>query len=280
MNFGGREVVYNYDESHIVVIPVPYDETSTWLKGADKGPQAIFEASVNLEFYDFETNSAVHTHGIFTLGPITEKSSPESLVKSVEEKIAFLLGEGKFPVIVGGNHTVSIGAFYAFERKYPGLSILQLDAHADLRDKYEGSPFNHACVMARAREKADIVQVGIRSISAEEAKTARLENIYPAFKLWQNRYLYSEALNLLNENVYVTIDLDVFDPSIMPSTGTPEPGGPPYNDIMNFLRCVAESRNVVGFDVVELCPSEYNKMPNFVAARIIYQFLSYIFAGK
>ncbi|MBP8959977.1 MAG: agmatinase [Bacteroidales bacterium] len=280
MNFGGHEIVYNYNESRIVVIPVPYDETSTWLKGADKGPQAIFEASVNLEFYDFETNCEAHTHGIFTLDPIIERSSPEALVNLIEEKIDFLLGEGKFPVIVGGNHTVSIGAFYAFARKYSGLSILQLDAHADLRDKYEGSPFNHACVMARAREKADIVQVGIRSISAEEAKTARFENIYPAFRLWQDRYLYSEALNLLNENVYVTIDLDVFDPSIMPSTGTPEPGGPPYNDIMNFLRRVTESRNVVGFDVVELCPSEYNKMPDFVAARIIYQFLSYIFAGK
>ncbi|MGQ9619396.1 MAG: agmatinase [Bacteroidales bacterium] len=278
MNFGGHEVVYNYHESSIVILPVPYDETSTWIRGADRGPQAVMEASVNLEFYDIETCSEVHKKGIYTLEPVTEKSSPEALVNSVYEKVCFLLNDGKFPVIIGGNHTVSIGAAYAFSEKYKELSVLQLDAHADLRNEYEGTPFNHACVMARIREKAHIVQVGIRSMSAEEINLADMKVIYPAYKLWYDGSLYKKALDSLRRNVYITIDLDVFDPSVMPSTGTPEPGGLSYYELMHFLRDVARERNVAGFDVVELCPSPSNKVPDFLAAKIIYQLLGYIFA--
>jgi len=278
MNFGGNEVVYNYHESRIVILPVPYDETSTWIKGADKGPQAILEASVNLEFYDIETRSGVHKKGIYTLEPLTEKSSPEALVNSVFEKVRWLFNEGKFPVIIGGNHTVSIGAAYAAAEFFPDLTVLQLDAHADLRNRYEGSSFNHACVMARIREKAHTVQVGIRSISEEEIHNADWNLIFPAHEIWYDKNLYNRALGLLKENVYITIDLDVFDPSLIPSTGTPEPGGPSYYDIMHFIHKVAENRNVVGFDVVELCPSPQNRAPDFIAAKIIYQTLSYIFS--
>jgi len=280
MNFGGHENIYTYDQSRIVLLPVPYDETSTWIKGADKGPDAIFRASVNLEFYDIETGTEVHKKGIFTLDPVHEKRSPEALTEAVRNKVKWLLSEQKFPVIVGGNHTVSIGAFYAFSENYRDLSILQLDAHSDLRNEYEGSALNHACVMARAKEKAHIVQVGIRSMSAEEAAGADWKNIFPAHKLIRDNSLYSEALSALKENVYITIDLDVFDPSLMPSTGTPEPGGPDYSDLMNFLRNVAASKNIVGFDVVELCPSEVNHTPDFVAAKVIYQLLSYIFSEE
>ncbi|HPC99322.1 MAG TPA: agmatinase [Bacteroidales bacterium] len=279
MNFGGHEVVYSYPQSRIVMLPVPYDETSTWIRGADKGPDAIFKASVNLEFYDIETGTEVHKNGIFTLDPVVEKSSPEALTEEVRKRVKQLLDEQKFPVIVGGNHTVSIGAFYAFSEKYRDLSILQLDAHSDLRNEYEGSALNHACVMARAREKAHIVQVGIRSMSAEEASEAGWENIYPAHELIRDNSLYLKAAASLKEKVYVTIDMDVFDPSLVPSTGTPEPGGPDYSDLMNFLRHVADKRNIVGFDVVELCPSDANHTPDFVAAKVIYQFLSYIFSG-
>lgn len=277
MNFGGHEVVYSYQESRIVILPIPYDETSTWIRGADRGPQAVMEASVNLEFYDIETGTEVHRKGIFTLEPLAEKVSPEALVNSVREKVKDLLEDGKFPVIVGGNHTVSIGSVYAFAEKYPGLSVLQFDAHADLRNEYEGSPFNHACVMARISEKAHIVQVGLRSISAIEKGNANPANIFPAHKLFYDKSLYDKALELLGENIYVTIDLDVFDPSVMPSTGTPEPGGPPYYELMHFLRKVSEKKNIVGFDVVELCPSPVNKAPDFLAAKVIYQLLSYIF---
>src|SRR5512138_2102527 len=172
MNFGGDEVVYSYPDSRIVLLPVPYDETSTWMKGADKGPDAIMEASVNLEFYDIETGSEAHRHGIFTLEPVKEKSSPEALVDAVCNKVSSLLADKKFPVIIGGNHTVSIGVIKAFSEKFDGFSVLQLDAHSDLRPEYEGSQYNHACAMARAKEYAPVVQVGIRSMSAGEVTFA------------------------------------------------------------------------------------------------------------
>jgi len=278
MNFGGNEVVYGYDESEIVVLPVPYDETSTWMRGADKAPNAVFEASVNLEFYDIETASEVHLRGIHTLPPILEKESPDKLVETVYKKVKKLREDKKFPVIIGGNHTVPIGAFKAFSEEYQDITILQLDAHSDLRQEYEGSKLNHACAMARAKEYAPIVQVGIRSMSAEELQFVDNDRIFYAYRLFNDKSLYKKAVEKLGKNVYVTIDLDVFDPSLIPATGTPEPGGPDYFDIMMFLRNVAANRNIVGFDIVELCPSEQNKTSDFIAAKIIYQLLSYIFA--
>jgi agmatinase len=280
MNFGGNEVVYNYSESKIIIVPVPYDGTSTWMKGADKGPDAILEASVNLEFYDVETSTEAHLSGINTILPVLEKDSPRQLVNAVYDRILTLLSEKKFPVIIGGNHTVSIGAIRAFSEYFDNLTVLQLDAHSDLRQVYEGSEFNHACTMARAREFSPIVQVGIRSMSAEELPFAEKDRIFYSHELYYEKSLYSKAIDKLTENVYITIDLDVFDPSIMPSTGTPEPGGPAYFELLHFMRDVINSRNVVGFDVVELCPSASNKSPDFVAAKIIYQLLSYKFADS
>ena len=278
MNFGGNEVVYDYNESKIIIVPVPYDETSTWMKGADKGPDAILQASVNLEFFDVETMSETHLAGIHTIDPILEKGTPLELVNAVHDKVISLLSENKFPVIIGGNHTVSIGAFKAFSESFKNLSILQLDAHSDLRQVYEGSEYNHACAMARAREYAPVVQVGIRSMSAEELPYYEKDRMFFSHELYYNKDLYNNAIDKLSENVYITIDLDVFDPSLIPSTGTPEPGGPAYVELLHFLRDVIKSRNVVGFDVVELCPSTTNKAPDFVAAKIIYQLLSYRFA--
>jgi agmatinase len=278
MNFGGKEVVYNYQDSGIIIVPVPYDETSTWMKGADKGPDAILDASVNLEFYDLETATEAHLKGIHTILPITEKETPEKLVKAVHDKVSSLLAEKKFPVVIGGNHTVSIGSIKAFSENYDNISVLQLDAHADLRQSYEGSEFNHACAMARARECAPIVQVGIRSMSVDELPYVEKDRMFCSHDLYYDKGLYAKALDKLSGNVYITIDLDVFDPSIMPSTGTPEPGGPAYFELMHFMRDVIKSRNVVGFDVVELCPSSTNKAPDFIAAKIIYQLLSYRFA--
>jgi agmatinase len=278
MNFGGHEVVYTYEESGIVIVPVPYDETSTWMKGADKGPDAILEASVNLEFYDIETSSEAHLKGIFTIPPVLQKESPELLSEDVYYRILTLLSDNKFPVIIGGNHTVSIGSVKAFSEFYDNLSVLQLDAHSDLRQVYEGSKLNHACAMARAREYAPLVQVGIRSMAVEELPFVEKDRIFYSHELFYDKSLYPKALEKLSENVYITIDLDVFDPSIMPSTGTPEPGGPAYFELLHFLRDVIKNRNVVGFDVVELCPSASNKSPDFIAAKIIYQLLSYRFA--
>jgi agmatinase len=280
MNFGGSEVVYDYSSSRIIILPVPYDGTSTWIKGADRGPEAIMEASVNLEFYDLETDSEVHLNGIHTLDPLSGAATPEELVDSVRSAILRLLDDKKFPVVIGGNHTVSIGSIRAFAESFDKLSVLQLDAHADLRNEYNGSVLNHACTIARAKELVPVVQVGIRSISAEELSAADQDYIFPAHILYHKKELYLEAIDKLTDNVYVTVDLDVFDPSLIPSTGTPEPGGPDYYEVMNFLREVAARRNIVGFDVVELCPSPSNKTPDFVAAKIIYQVLSYIFKGR
>jgi agmatinase len=278
MNFGGNEVVYDYSASQIIIVPVPYDETSTWIRGADKGPGAILDASVNLEFFDVETNTAAHLKGIHTIEPVTEKRSPEALVNAVYQKMLSLLSDKKFPVIIGGNHTVSIGSVKAFAEHYKYMSVLQLDAHTDLRQKYEGSVYNHACAMARVREFAPVIQVGIRSMSAEEMEYVDCESIFYAHELYYNKNLYAQAADKLMENVYITIDLDVFDPSLIPSTGTPEPGGPEYFELLHFLRDVIKKKNVVGFDIVELCPSPLNKAPDFIAAKIIYQLLSYIFA--
>jgi agmatinase len=277
-NFGGDEIVYGYEESAIIILPVPYDETSTWMRGADKGPEAVLDASVNLEFFDIETSSEAHLHGIHTVEPVLEKSTPVSLVNAVHDRISSLLDDGKFPVLIGGNHTVPIGSFRAFSERYENFSILQLDAHADLRQEYEGSEYNHACAMARAREVASIVQVGIRSMSGCELPFVERDRMFFSYELFYDKSLYRNAIDKLTENVYITIDLDVFDPSIMPSTGTPEPGGPAYFELMHFLRDVIRNRNVVGFDVVELCPSAADKAPDFLAAKIIYQLLSYRFA--
>jgi len=278
-NFGGEEVVYGYDESRIIIVPVPYDATSTYLKGAQRGPAAILEASPALEFYDTETGSEAHKNGIFTLPPLVAGPDPAELTEAVYKTVSDIFAGERFPVVIGGNHTVSIGAFMAAAEAFSGLTILQLDAHSDLRPFYEGSPLNHACVAARAKEYAPLVQVGIRSMAAEELPFVDPERIFYAHELWSDKSLYRKALGLLTDNVYITVDLDVFDPSIMPSTGTPEPGGPDYRELMSFLREVFSKRNVVGFDVVELCPSAVNKTPDFVAAKIIYQLLSYRFSG-
>jgi agmatinase len=278
-NFGGDEVLYSYDESKIIIVPVPYDATSTYIRGADRGPAAILEASPALEFYDIETGVEAHKHGIFTLPPLETGDDPVELTDAVYRTASELFADNRFPVVIGGNHTVSIGVFRAASEAFTELTILQLDAHSDLRQVYEGSHLNHACAGARAREYAPLVQVGIRSMAAEELPYVDESRIFYAHELWSDKSLYNKALSLLTENVYITVDLDVFDPSVMPSTGTPEPGGPDYREVMHFLREVFRNRNVTGFDVVELCPSEANKAPDFMAAKIIYQLLSYKFPG-
>jgi len=280
-NFAGLPPEYtNYEQSKIVVLPVPYDATSTWVKGADKGPEALLEASVALEWYDIETKTEVYRHGIHTAAPVIENETPELLCEHVEKRLTEIITDNKFPVTIGGNHTVSIGAFRAVAKNYKGLTILQLDAHSDLRNFYEGSKLNHACVMSRAKEVAEITQVGIRSMDIEETSNFEAGRIFFAHEIAQDKNWMQNALMTLHKNVYVTIDLDVFDPSIMPSTGTPEPGGLGYYEVLHFLRTVFENRNVVGIDVVELCPNRFNKAPDFLAARLIYQLLTYKFLKK
>ena len=278
LNYGGLEAEFTaYDKAEIVVIPVPYDGTSTWIKGADKGPQAILEASANMELYDIETDSEVYTKGIATLAPVTENSSPEAMSQAVEQVVDSVLKDKKFPVLLGGEHSVSIGAFRTFAKHYEKFSVLQLDAHSDMRNEYEGSTHNHACVMARAKEVATVAQVGIRSSAIEERENISPDRIFYAHDLHDAKegsnwmYMVSQKLH---DNVYLTIDLDVFDPAIMPSTGTPEPDGLYYREVLNFLKLINERHNIIGVDIVELCPNEVNKAPDFLASKLIYQILS------
>lgn len=275
MNYGGLEPEFStYENSEIAILPVPYDGTSTWIKGADKGPDAIIEASENMELYDIETESEVYRKGIATLEPVSEASSPESMASEVERRMDAILNDRKFPVLIGGEHSVSIGAFRAMKKHYENFSVLQLDAHSDMRDSYEGSGHNHACVMARAKESATVMQVGIRSSCTEENKNIERERIIYAHERIDSETWMYEVSQKLNDNVYVTIDLDVFDPAIMPSTGTPEPDGLQYREVVNLIQLINARHNIIGLDIVELCPNDNNKAPNFLAAKLIYQILS------
>ena len=208
-----------------MILSAPYDGTSTWIKGADKDPAALLEASTKLEFYDIETGSEVYRRGIFTAEAVTELSTPEKVIAAVRRAVAGLLTQNKFIVTVGGEHSVTVGAVRAYGEKYKNLSVLQLDAHADLQPVYHGSPYNHGCVMARVKEVCPIVQVGIRSMSADELPSVEKGRIFMAQDIHDRIDWQARAIKPLTEQVYVTIDLDAFDPSLVPSTGTPEPGG-------------------------------------------------------
>lgn len=276
-NYGDFEDKYtDYGTAEIAILPVPYDGTSTWIKGADKGPEALLDASFNMEFYDIETGTEVYRKGIATLAPVTEDSTPESMSDEVERRMNQILTDGKFPVMIGGEHSVSIGAIRAVARHYDEFSVLQLDAHSDMRDTYEGSTHNHACIMARAKEVAtNVTQVGIRSTwPAEEAHNIDPERIFYAYRINEEKGWEEKVSSQLCRNVYITIDLDVFDPSIMPSTGTPEPDGLSYRQVLNLLKKIVREHNVIGLDVVELCPNKINRAPDFLASKLIYQFLS------
>jgi agmatinase len=195
----------------------------------------------------------------------------------VYEGIKSCFEKKKFPVLIGGEHSVSIGAFKAAAEAYDDLTILQFDAHADMRQEYSGTRYNHACVMARAKEFAPIIQVGIRSMSAEERKDVIPGRIFYAEDIHDTNKWMDDLLTKLTHNTYITIDLDVFDPSVMPSTGTPEPGGLMWYQVLEILKKVNRQTNIVGFDLTELRPVKENKAPDFLASKLIYTLLTYIF---
>ncbi|MBI5074489.1 MAG: agmatinase [Nitrospirae bacterium] len=269
----------DYEQAASVIQPIPFDKTSTWQKGADKGPAAIIAASRYLELYDIETNSEVYKKGIFTARPINAASS-SSLIKKADAAVSRYLKDNKLVVTLGGDHSVSIGVIKAYARHFKDLSILHLDAHGDSRDSYEGSRYNHACVIARAREYTkNIVSAGIRSMDASELPGINRKKMFFAHDIHDSDKWIDNAVRQLTGSVYITIDVDVFDPGIMPSTGTPEPGGLGWYQVMRLLSAVAKSKRIVGFDIVELCPSKA-KAPDFLAAKLIYTLLSYIYENR
>lgn len=277
MNFGGIEEKYSeYGASPIVIVPVPYDATSTWIRGADKGPGAILEASANMELYDIQTSREVYLEGIHTAEPVGLTDSPEIMVEEVREAVAGILADGKFPVVIGGNHSVSIGSIRACASHFGKITVLQLDAHTDLRPEYEGSPLSHASIMARAAEVAEIVQVGIRSMCTDELPFLQPGRIFYAHDIAGRNDWYAAADSLLSGPVYITIDLDVFDPSVLPSTGTPEPGGMLYYEVYRFLDYIIKRHRIIALDVVELCPNSTEKSSDFLASKLVYQLISLI----
>lgn len=280
LNFGDIPAEYADPEiAGIVILPVAYDGTSTWMKGADKGSAAIIDASANMELYDIETDSEVYKKGLYTEKAIGGEMSTEQMIRAVEGSVRDFLERDQFTVVIGGEHSVSIGSVKAHADRFENLSVLQLDAHADLREQYNGSKYNHACVMARIQEMCPIVQVGIRSMDSSEKERMEPSRVFFAEMLQTNTDWIGEVVSTLSDEVYVTIDLDVLDPAIMPSTGTPEPGGLMWYDVLKLLKAVSDKKRIVGFDVVELCPDDRNKAPDFLAAKLIYKLLSYTFGG-
>jgi agmatinase len=276
--FAGIEAKYAQKETAAVWLQsIPYDGTSTWGKGADKAFPAFLEAAENMEIYDIETDSEVYRNGIHILPEIAENRSPEKVFETVYHKTKQLLESNRFLTFFGGEHSISIGIIRAFYEKYPDLSVLHLDAHTDLRPEYLGTPYNHACALHDASLHTNLVQVGIRSMDTVEKPFLNREQCWFAEEIAGRNDWMEKALQQLTGPVYITLDLDVFDPSVMPSTGTPEPGGLDWITVIRFLKKVFQHKQVVGFDMVELAPIPQLKGPDFLAAKLYYKMLSYQF---
>jgi agmatinase len=279
MNFGGIYPEHLLRDALFVVIPVPYDLTSTYQPGSRRGPAAIIEASTNMELYDEELKKETYLAGIHTTLPLdVDARGPKHMVNTVRKRISRIAALNKIPVMLGGEHSISFGAVQALQEKYPSLTVLQLDAHADLRESYQGSPYSHASVARRISEVCPLVQVGIRSMSTEEGVFLPTSSVksYSADFVLENKDWCESICRDLKGDIFISIDLDVFDPSIMPSTGTPEPGGLYWRNVLQLLKTVSRLCKIRGFDVVELAPISGIVAPDFMAAKLIYRLMGYI----
>jgi agmatinase len=271
------------DTARAAILPVPYDLTATWKQGAARAPGAILEASHHLEHYDVTIDCEPRRWGIATLEPVICDGPPEELADLVDDRVAAVIDNGQLPVILGGDHSISIGAIRAAARLVPELTVLQLDAHTDTREEYAGSAFNHACTMNWARTWCPIVQVGIRAVDGAERPLLDQDRVFFAHDICGSAASddwVDEVIALLTDTVYLTIDVDCFDSSIMPATGTPEPGGLDWYQVDALLERVARHRTVVGFDVVELLPTPGLWACDFLVAKLVYRFLGRIFASR
>lgn len=282
--FGGTTpTTTDFEHARVVILPVPLDRTTSYVGGTRNGPHEILLASSHMELWDEETETDVHSIGIFTL---PEMEFPFATLDEVVEEIrrvsSEIVARGKFPFILGGEHSITAPVVAAVAEKHAGLSVLQIDAHADLRDSFMGTPHNHACAMRRVLQHARTTQVGIRSLSPEEAAAAPTlaTTIFYDFNMRRDANWIDRVVDSLGDTVYITIDCDGLDPAIMPATGTPEPGGLSWYETLTLLRRVIESRNVVGCDLVELSPMPGNVAPNFLCAKLIYKILAYKFGAE
>ena len=273
------------DKSKIFLLPVPYETTTTYRGGCRNGPSAIIEASLNMELYDEDLKCEPCEIGVHTLPPLDVFDDAEDTIARLDAAAAAYIERDKFVTMLGGEHTVSLGMVRAVQRKYDPLSVLCLDAHADFRESYRGNRYNHASVAKRINEMCHIVQAGVRSLCKEEAdelKKRKISTFWASdFRLSRTgdgrRELIERLLDDLSENVYVSIDADVFDPSLMPAVGTPEPGGLLWDEVLQLLQAVVAAKNLVGLDLVELAPIDGIVHPQFTAARLLQKIWGYAF---
>ena len=276
--FGSIDPQYaSITSSRFLLQSIPYDGTSSWGKGADKGLEAFMDAASNMELYDIETDSEVYKQGIHLLPELSGFERPEEMYAAVYKNTKKLLNaHNQMLTFFGGEHSISIGIIKAYYEHYDNLTVLQIDAHTDLRPSYEGSPYNHACAVYDASKNCNLIQVGIRSMDVSEKEFFDPSKCY----FMQDMQKYGSgwmdtSIHQMTDDVYITLDLDAFDPSIMPATGTPEPGGMDWHMMTSYLRKVFAERNVVGFDIVELAPIENIHAPQFLVAKLYYKMLSY-----
>ena len=284
-NFGGiPPEVSGWEKSRFVVIPVPYDHTTTFQSGTRKGPRAILEASAYVELYDEELRMEPVDAGIHTLDLLDVTVDPEETLYRIQSIVAEVVKADKIPVTLGGEHSITLAPVKALREKYPDLTVLQFDAHGDLRKEYQGTGLSHACVMRRISDLGlNIVQVGIRSMSREEAEflqTANHISTYYAADIMGKDDWMEEALSHLSGDIYITIDVDAFDPAYVPATGTPEPGGMDWYQVIRFLHRVAGKCPIVGFDAVELCPIAGQVASDFLVAKLLYKLMGYTLLPK
>lgn len=279
---GVQPVTAAADKARVVILPVPYDSTTEYKSGTREGPQAIIDASQYLELYDIELGQEISEIGILTFPEVQPlMSGPEPMVERVYQIASGLAGTGRLIVMLGGEHTLTLGMVRAFREKYADLSVLHLDAHTDLRDQYLGARYSHACVMRRVRELCPVVHAGIRSLSREEYEFLQQQHVEPFYvESLTSPDGISGAVALLSHTVYISIDLDVLDPSIMSAVGTPEPGGLSWQQLLDVLRAATDGRKIVGFDLVELCPREGPNACAFLAAKLAYKLIGYVTAGR
>lgn len=277
---GGGEAAVSFKDAKVVILPLPYEGGVSWGKGTAEAPEAVLAASEYLELYDEELKVEPCEAGIFTGEAPELPQQHEEMNRTVYRSVKTVLNHDKFPVSIGGDHSVTVGCFQAFMEKYGSLSVIQFDAHADLRDSYEGSKLSHACVMARLREMTpDTLQIGIRSISREEAESADMNSLGLMRRIRDKTFDWEERIKQLPDPVYITFDADVFDWSVVRSTGTPEPGGMSWDEAMDILQIIFKNRKVVGFDVVELIGDENDRNAAFAIAKLIYKMIGMKFFG-
>lgn len=280
MNFGDLEEKWTgYESARFVVLPVPYDLTASYMPGSRRGPAAIIDASSHMELYDEELEMETYRKGIHTT-PFLEihVGDPQNVIDAVRSSVARVLSDGKIPVILGGEHTVTLGAVLAMRDWWEDVSVLYLDAHADMRDTYQGSRFSHACVARRISEVCPLVQIGVRSLSFEEKRYIEEKGLpcFTAREVLCGSLMLDEVVGKLGDTVYITVDVDVLDPGVMPATGTPEPGGISWLHLLDIVRHVCSICRVVGFDMVELCPLPGMVAPDFLVAKTTYRIMGYI----